>query len=96
MCFDECTPYSHDETMVRRSMELSMRWALRSKEALAQILARYLGLCRVGCFPICAKNRQSFLLIWGFQVTQSVASQWASLKKRWADDKAYYGIFARR
>jgi queuine tRNA-ribosyltransferase len=33
MCFDECTPYPVSEGDSRVSMELSMRWAARSKEA---------------------------------------------------------------
>jgi queuine tRNA-ribosyltransferase len=33
MCFDECTPYPADETRARESMELSLRWALRSRQA---------------------------------------------------------------
>ncbi len=33
MCFDECTPFPADREEVRLSMELSMRWAERSKQA---------------------------------------------------------------
>jgi len=33
MAFDEWTPYPADEATARASMELSMRWALRSREA---------------------------------------------------------------
>jgi len=33
MAFDECTPYPATETQARDSMELSMRWAERSKRA---------------------------------------------------------------
>lgn len=33
MIFDECTPYPADETTARLSMELSLRWAERSKLA---------------------------------------------------------------
>jgi queuine tRNA-ribosyltransferase len=33
MVFDECTPYPADETRTRRSMELSLRWAERSRIA---------------------------------------------------------------
>lgn len=33
MIFDECTPYPADETTARISMELSLRWAERSKTA---------------------------------------------------------------
>ena len=33
MIFDECTPYPATETEARQSMELSLRWAERSKQA---------------------------------------------------------------
>ncbi len=33
MIFDECTPYPATEDVARRSMELSLRWAERSKKA---------------------------------------------------------------
>ena len=33
MCFDECTPYPADEATAAGSMRLSMRWAVRSREA---------------------------------------------------------------
>jgi queuine tRNA-ribosyltransferase len=32
MIFDECTPYPADQDTARKSMELSMRWAKRSKD----------------------------------------------------------------
>jgi queuine tRNA-ribosyltransferase len=33
MAFDECTPFPADEGVARASMELSMRWAARSRDA---------------------------------------------------------------
>ena len=33
MVFDECTPYPASESEARESMQLSMRWAVRSKQA---------------------------------------------------------------
>ncbi|WP_045390432.1 tRNA guanosine(34) transglycosylase Tgt [Falsirhodobacter sp. alg1] len=33
MAFDECTPFPADEKTARKSMELSMRWAQRSRDA---------------------------------------------------------------
>ena len=36
MIFDECTPYPASEDVVRESMELSLRWAERSKIAFLQ------------------------------------------------------------
>ncbi|HEX3347989.1 MAG TPA: tRNA guanosine(34) transglycosylase Tgt [Acetobacteraceae bacterium] len=35
MCFDECTPFPATEQQARDSMELSMRWAARSRAAFA-------------------------------------------------------------
>jgi queuine tRNA-ribosyltransferase len=35
MAFDECTPFPATEDQARQSMELSMRWAARSKAAFA-------------------------------------------------------------
>ncbi|MGE0612720.1 MAG: tRNA guanosine(34) transglycosylase Tgt [Hyphomicrobiales bacterium] len=36
MAFDECTPFPCEEGPARESMELSMRWARRSKDAFAR------------------------------------------------------------
>ncbi len=36
MVFDECTPYPCEKDTAQQSMELSMRWAERSKEAFAK------------------------------------------------------------
>ncbi len=36
MVFDECTPYPANEEVVRASMEMSLRWAERSKRAFEQ------------------------------------------------------------
>ncbi len=36
MCFDECTPFPADENTALESMQLSMRWAARSKEAFGE------------------------------------------------------------
>ena len=33
MCFDECTPFPATHEQAKESMELSMRWAQRSKDA---------------------------------------------------------------
>jgi len=37
MAFDECPPYPATEAEARQSMELSMRWAGRSREAFAEL-----------------------------------------------------------
>ena len=33
MCFDECTPFPAEAPVAQKSMELSMRWAARSRDA---------------------------------------------------------------
>ncbi len=37
MAFDECTPFPATEEQAKESMELSMRWAQRSKDAFVQL-----------------------------------------------------------
>ena len=43
MAFDECTPYPATHEQAKESMELSMRWALRSKEAFVVCHSRESG-----------------------------------------------------
>lgn len=62
MCFDECTPYSHDKTMVRSSMELSMRWAARSKEAFDENFGALFGIVQGGMFPDMREESAKFLV----------------------------------
>jgi queuine tRNA-ribosyltransferase len=52
MAFDECTPFPATEDEVRRSMELSMRWAARSRRAfLARTGYGQFGIVQGGVFP---------------------------------------------
>ncbi|RLA43232.1 MAG: tRNA guanosine(34) transglycosylase Tgt [Gammaproteobacteria bacterium] len=48
MVFDECTPYPADEKQARESMELSMRWAERSKIAHGDNPAALFGIVQGG------------------------------------------------
>jgi queuine tRNA-ribosyltransferase len=50
MCFDECTPYPAEEDVVRRSMELSMRWAERSKTAFGDNPNALFGIVQGGTY----------------------------------------------
>jgi len=50
MIFDECTPYPADEEMARISMELSMRWARRSKDAHGDNPAALFGIIQGGMY----------------------------------------------
>ncbi|MGB5330100.1 MAG: tRNA guanosine(34) transglycosylase Tgt [Gammaproteobacteria bacterium] len=50
MCFDECTPYPASEEVVRKSMELSLRWAQRSKQAFADNPNSLFGIVQGGTY----------------------------------------------
>jgi len=51
MIFDECTPYPAEEKEVRESMELSLRWAKRSKEAHGDNPSALFGIVQGGMHP---------------------------------------------
>ncbi|MBK8896196.1 MAG: tRNA guanosine(34) transglycosylase Tgt [Candidatus Competibacteraceae bacterium] len=51
MIFDECTPYPATETEARQSMELSLRWARRSKIAHGDNPAALFGIVQGGMYP---------------------------------------------
>ncbi len=50
MIFDECTPYPATETEARRSMELSQRWARRSRDAHGESSAALFGIVQGGMY----------------------------------------------
>ncbi len=51
MCFDECTPYPASPDEARQSMELSMRWAQRSKKAHGDNPSALFGIIQGGVYP---------------------------------------------
>ena len=51
MIFDECTPYPATEQETRTSMELSLRWAERSKRAHGDNDAALFGIVQGGMYP---------------------------------------------
>ncbi|MDX1823543.1 MAG: tRNA guanosine(34) transglycosylase Tgt [Thiohalomonadales bacterium] len=51
MIFDECTPYPATEPQARDSMELSLRWATRSKQAHADHPSALFGIVQGGMYP---------------------------------------------
>ena len=51
MVFDECTPYPVDEARARVSMELSLRWAGRSREAHGGHAGALFGIIQGGMYP---------------------------------------------
>jgi queuine tRNA-ribosyltransferase len=50
MIFDECTPYPATEQQARDSMELSLRWARRSREAHGDNPAALFGIVQGGMY----------------------------------------------
>ena len=48
MIFDECTPYPADHQTAKKSMELSLRWAKRSKDAFADNPNALFGIVQGG------------------------------------------------
>ncbi|HEX6550066.1 MAG TPA: tRNA guanosine(34) transglycosylase Tgt [Gammaproteobacteria bacterium] len=51
MQFDECTPYPADEDTARSSMELSLRWAKRCREAHGTHPSALFGIVQGGMYP---------------------------------------------
>jgi queuine tRNA-ribosyltransferase len=51
MVFDECTPYPAEAEVVRDSMEMSMRWAARSKAAHGDNPSALFGIVQGGIYP---------------------------------------------
>jgi len=51
MIFDECTPYPVDAEVARGSMELSLRWARRSRDAHGDNPAALFGIVQGGMYP---------------------------------------------
>jgi queuine tRNA-ribosyltransferase len=66
MIFDECTPYPATEIEARQSMELSLRWALRSKSAHADSTAALFGIVQGGMYPELRKESLAGLENIGF------------------------------
>ncbi len=51
MIFDECTPYPATESEARQSMELSLRWAARSRAAHEGNVNALFGIVQGGMYP---------------------------------------------
>ncbi len=51
MAFDECTPYPATEAQTSASMELSLRWGRRSREAHGDSAAALFGIIQGGMYP---------------------------------------------
>ena len=66
MVFDECTPYPATEETARESMELSMRWARRCKQAHGNNPGALFGIVQGGMYPNLRKESLQALVEIGF------------------------------
>lgn len=66
MIFDECTPYPATEEQARTSMELSLRWAQRSKDAHGDNPNALFGIIQGGMHPVLRKESADGLEAIGF------------------------------
>ena len=66
MVFDECTPYPATEEQARISMQLSLRWAARSKAAHDGNPAALFGIVQGGMYPDLRSESLDGLLATGF------------------------------
>jgi queuine tRNA-ribosyltransferase len=66
MIFDECTPYPASPEQARESMELSLRWAARSKRAHADNPAALFGIVQGGMYLELRDRSAAGLLDIGF------------------------------
>ena len=66
MIFDECTPFPATEADAERSMQLSLRWAKRSKEAHGDNPSALFGIVQGGMYPELRKRSLATLTEMGF------------------------------
>jgi queuine tRNA-ribosyltransferase len=67
MAFDECTPFPADHATAKASMELSMRWARRSREAFGDRPGQALfGIMQGSVYPDLREESASILKSIGF------------------------------
>ena len=66
MAFDECTPYPAEWALAQASMELSMRWAKRSRDAHGDSPAALFGIVQGGMYPELRARSLDQLLAVGF------------------------------
>jgi queuine tRNA-ribosyltransferase len=70
MCFDECTPYPATEKQAAESMQLSMRWAERCRQAHGTSTAALFGIVQGGMFETLRQQSARVLRLchwWSFR-----------------------------
>jgi len=66
MVFDECTPYPAEPDVARASMELSLRWAARSREAHGDSPSALFGIVQGGMYEDLRDESLAGLQAFGF------------------------------
>lgn len=66
MCFDECTPYPATEKQALESMQMSMRWAARCREAHGTSTSALFGIVQGGMYEALRQQSVSALTGIGF------------------------------
>jgi len=66
MCFDECTPYPATEKQVADSMEMSMRWAARCRQAHGDSSSALFGIVQGGMYEDLRQQSVQALIDIGF------------------------------
>ena len=66
MIFDECTPYPATEDQAEHSMQLSLRWARRSRDAHGDNPAALFGIVQGGMYPALRARSAEGLIAIGF------------------------------
>ena len=81
MIFDECTPYPATEKQASESMELSLRWAARSKQAHADNPAALFGIVQGGMYESLRDRSLEGLTEIGFDGYAIGDCRWANPKR---------------
>ena len=66
MCFDECTPYPATEKQAKESMDMSMRWAKRCREAHGDSNSALFGIVQGGMYEDLRQQSAQALIETGF------------------------------
>ena len=66
MCFDECTPFPVDFSAAEKSLDLTLRWAERSKKAKTASNQALFGIAQGSIYPELRKKAISELVSIGF------------------------------
>ncbi|MET0008751.1 MAG: tRNA guanosine(34) transglycosylase Tgt [Candidatus Thiodiazotropha sp. 6PLUC9] len=101
MIFDECTPYPATEDEARKSMQLSLRWAKRSREAHGDNPSALFGIVQGGMYESLRETSLEGLVdigfdgyaVGGLSVGEPPADRWRvldHLSSRLPADKPHY------